>query len=135
MVTMQRTREYAKCHWCEKDNKISFPMADSDCHAPPSRRSFSGDFAQRLATPCTFAHRVTLHHFRLIAPRCNRHEDDNVQSFLGPRTQLKTRTNEFPCQRKRRPRQARLLFARRTEYYSVHCCQRKKCKVRAAIKQ
>lgn len=61
--TMQRSREYAKLCWCEQDNQISFPMAGPGCHAPPCRRSFSGDFAHCLATPNASAYETALHHF------------------------------------------------------------------------
>lgn len=99
----------------DKDNNISFPMAESDCHAPPCRHSFSGDFAKSLATPNKSAHRITLHHFRFYLVTCNGHRNENAREFFASGFQWKTRTNEYPSRCKRRPRQARLPFARRTE--------------------
>lgn len=83
----------------------------------------------------TESHFIT---FVFILANCNRHRDEYCTRvfFRVPDCNQKHARTESPCQRKRRPRQTRLLFARRrTEYYSAHCCQRKRCKVQVAIMQ
>lgn len=82
---------------CEKDNKISFPMADSDCHAPPCRHSFSADFAQCVATPYMFAHRITLHHFRFYPSELQQAQRRILYAgfFSGSGLQPKTCTNRI----------------------------------------
>lgn len=140
MTIMQRparTRvRYTERRWCEKDNKISFPMADPRL----SRTGFPSLVFRRFSTMTGYALHVRA---QSCTSSLSFRRDANgstrgrliVQDSVGPGTRPKTRTEESPCQRKRRPRQAPLLFARRTEYYYAHYCQQNGRKVRAAIEQ